>query len=69
MAPEILKNEVYSFPIDIFAVGVIMYFILSGQLPFYAEEEEIVAKKIFENDYELNIPIFDNISIEAKDLI
>lgn len=33
MAPEIIKGE-YSYPADLWALGVLMYLLLSGYLPF-----------------------------------
>ena len=34
LAPEILNGEKASFESDIFSLGVILYFMLSGALPF-----------------------------------
>lgn len=53
MAPEILEGKKYDFQSDVFSLGVIVYFILSGELPFYSEEDEITAGKIMEGDYDL----------------
>ena len=69
MAPEILAHQDFSYESDIFSLGVIMYFILSGQLPFYSEEEELVVRKILEGDYNLDNILFYSISNDAKDLI
>ncbi|MFN9905401.1 MAG: protein kinase domain-containing protein, partial [bacterium] len=45
-APEIFKNE-YSDKVDIWSVGVVLYFILTGSLPFngYSNESVIAAIK------------------------
>ena len=32
----------YSLPVDLWSFGVMTYFLLSGTLPFYAENEELV---------------------------
>ena len=69
MAPEILLDEVYGSQSDVFSVGVIVYFILTGELPFYSEENELVVKKIVEGDYDLDGPQLDDISEGAKDFI
>jgi serine/threonine protein kinase len=34
MAPEIISEENYSKPVDIWAVGVITYLLLTGRPPF-----------------------------------
>ena len=36
MAPEVIQNEPWSYPIDIYAVGCILYELISGKRPFYA---------------------------------
>ena len=69
MAPEILMDKIYGTQSDVFSLGVILYFILSGELPFYSEENELIVKKIVEGDYDLEGPQLDDISEEAKDLI
>ena len=35
MAPEVIKSEPYSYPIDIWAVGCILYELVSGKRPYY----------------------------------
>lgn len=35
MAPEVIKNEAYSYSIDIWAVGCILYELISGKRPYY----------------------------------
>lgn len=53
MAPEILEGKKYDIQSDVFSLGVILYFILSGELPFYSEEDELTARKIMEGDYDI----------------
>lgn len=69
MAPEILEGKKYGYEIDVFALGVILYFILSGELPFFTEEEDMIVQKIIENDYDLNSYALRNVSEKAKDFL
>ncbi|KAK4886165.1 hypothetical protein RN001_002436 [Aquatica leii] len=39
MAPEIITSRSYSQQCDVWAIGVIMYMLLSGNLPFYSDHE------------------------------
>jgi polo-like kinase 1 len=64
-APEVLKNEDYSFEADIWSLGIIMYNLLTHEYPFYAETEKEIANKIKENRPDLS----GKISKAASDLI
>lgn len=68
IAPEVLKG-MYTDKCDIWSIGVIMYILLSGSPPFYGYDDRSILRKVKEGKYNLNIPEFENISQEAKDLI
>ena len=40
MAPEILENKGYSLEVDIWSLGVIMYYLIIGKLPFNKKNQE-----------------------------
>ena len=61
MAPEIFEKKGYSFEVDIWAIGIIMYFLLTGKYPFNNGDE--IKSKI------LNFPDDIKISKAAKNLI
>lgn len=47
MAPEIIQKTVsYSSGVDVWACGVIMYYLLTGVLPFKGKNEKELFKKI-----------------------
>ncbi len=41
MAPEVVKREPYGKPTDMWGTGVMMYIMLSGQLPFYGTKDRL----------------------------
>ncbi|XP_018580921.2 caM kinase-like vesicle-associated, like [Scleropages formosus] len=77
LAPEVVARHRYGRPVDCWAVGVIMYMLLSGNPPFYDETEEentdmhnrIIFCRIVAGDFEFDSPYWDDISPAAKDLV
>lgn len=63
MAPEIVNKPIkgYSFGVDIWAVGIIMYQLFTGTFPFFNENEILKLEVSFPNDIKM--------SNVAKDLI
>ncbi|CAK7895864.1 calcium/calmodulin-dependent protein kinase I [[Candida] anglica] len=71
MAPEILdRSKGHSFEVDLWAVGVITYFMLCGYMPFDCETDDETMEAIKIADYRYDPPEYwDHISSNAKDFI
>ncbi|CAI9540347.1 unnamed protein product [Staurois parvus] len=69
MAPEILKDENYSYPVDWFAMGCSVYEMVAAQTPFRDPKEKAnkdeVKRKTLEDVVTFNHP---NFTAEVKDI-
>jgi calcium-dependent protein kinase len=68
IAPEILKNS-YNEKCDLWSCGVILYILLCGSPPFYGKSDEEIYKKVLAGKFDLEKPIWNEVSEEAKDLV
>jgi len=69
VAPEVLQQGVYNNSCDIWSIGVILYVLLSGFLPFFGETQEELFDKILTGSYSFANKVWDEISPTAKDLV
>ncbi|KAL1545205.1 Calcium-dependent protein kinase 17 [Salvia divinorum] len=68
IAPEVLKRR-YGPEADIWSVGVMLYILLSGVPPFWAESENGIFNAILRSHVDFSCDPWPNISNGAKDLI
>ena len=68
VAPEILAGN-YNEKCDIWSSGVILYILLSGEPPFNGPSDSDILSKIKSYKYDFPAEKWNNISMEAKDLI
>ncbi|KAG8129754.1 hypothetical protein E2320_016430 [Naja naja] len=76
-APEVVARQRYGRAVDCWAVGVIMFILLSGNPPFYDDTDDEnsdshnrrIFRKILAGEYDFDSPYWDDISVAAKKLV
>ncbi|KAA8520064.1 hypothetical protein F0562_014320 [Nyssa sinensis] len=68
VAPEVLRRR-YGKEIDIWSAGVILYILLSGVPPFWAESEKGIFDAILRGEIDFESQPWPSISNSAKDLV
>ena len=76
MAPEILARQPYSFPVDVWSFGVMLYGLISERLPFHVPNDALndnnvhIAYELIENaELDFTGPEWDNVSDALKGLL
>ncbi|XP_010430219.2 PREDICTED: calcium-dependent protein kinase 19 [Camelina sativa] len=68
VAPEVLKRN-YGKAIDIWSAGVILYILLCGTPPFWAESDKGIFAEILRGEIDFESEPWPSISESAKDLV
>mmetsp|Transcript_4957 Transcript_4957/g.3567 ORF Transcript_4957/g.3567 Transcript_4957/m.3567 type:complete len:215 (+) Transcript_4957:348-992(+) len=69
MAPEVVKEEKYDGKVDVWAVGVLAFILLSGGPPFRGRTRYEIFRSIKNQDLAFDKPIWKRVSEEAKEFI
>jgi calcium-dependent protein kinase len=68
IAPEVLQNK-YNEKCDLWSIGVILYILLVGYPPFNGRNEHEIIERVKVGKYRMDDEEWEDISIEAKDLL
>ncbi|CAJ1334598.1 unnamed protein product, partial [Effrenium voratum] len=65
-APEVFA-EAYNSQCDMWSLGVLVYLLLSGEMPFFDKNEEILVAKTRRGEYQMKPTLWMGVSLEAAD--
>jgi len=68
MAPEMYQGE-FNEKVDIWGIGVIMYRLLSGTLPFEGLNESQIVHRFLTFGFPFDTPVWSEVSDSAKDFV
>jgi hypothetical protein len=69
VAPEVLLRTPYNKEVDIWSMGIILYYMLCGHLPFKGNKEVIIAEKIVNDELEFDEEEWEVRSKRVRELI
>merc|ERR1712226_66716 len=69
IAPEVVTNETVGYGTDIWALGTIVYFMVTGKLPFGGENGEETRNNVLDGSFDFNLPEFNQITDDCLDFI
>ena len=69
VSPEVLMRTPYNKEVDIWSLGIILFYMLCGHLPFKGSNQSIVADKIVNDELEFDEGEWKNMSKDVKKLI
>lgn len=68
MAPEVLER-CYGPEADVWSVGVVVFLMLAGRLPFDGATDRQIIKAVLDSEPDFDHPAWDGISTAAKDCV
>ena len=65
LSPEVLRKDPYSYAVDVWACGVILYILLVGYPPFWDDDQSKMFEQIKKGRYSVSGSFFLVVVIES----
>ncbi|KAG9401031.1 hypothetical protein AC1031_009783 [Aphanomyces cochlioides] len=69
MAPEVLLGHAYGSAVDCWALGVVLFILLSGKAPFPGKNHADICRRVVEANVNMDHPNWNNVSAAGKALV
>lgn len=69
VAPEVLLQKPYDKGVDLWSLGVIIYLLLSGTLPFDDDDDREIARQTIHDEVDFSYHVWKNVGSDVKQLI
>ncbi|CAI8021372.1 Calcium/calmodulin-dependent protein kinase type II [Geodia barretti] len=69
LSPEVLRKDPYTYGVDVWACGVILYILLVGYPPFWDDDQSKMFEQIKRGKYSYPSPEWDSVTMSVKELI
>jgi serine/threonine protein kinase len=69
VAPEVLTMQGYGKEADLWSVGVIMFLLMCGKLPFDGDDHNEIIRNTIQAELKPNLTIWNKLSEEARSLM
>jgi hypothetical protein len=69
VAPEVLLQKPYDKSVDLWSLGVIIYLLLSGTLPFDDDDDREIARQTIHDEVDFSYHIWKKVGSEVKTMI
>lgn len=69
VAPEVLLQKPYDKSVDLWSLGIIIYLLLSGTLPFDDDDDREIARQTIHDEVDFSYHIWKKVGSDVKEMI